>query len=48
MYYLVSYQVQGSAPVVYVATVDNLMATIDSALEESKASPVLVSQAKSL
>jgi hypothetical protein len=48
MYYLVSYQVQGSAPVVYVASDSNLMATIDSALEESKGSPVLVSQAKSL
>lgn len=48
MYYLVSYQVQGSAPVVYVATVDNLMETIDSAIEESKGSPVLVSQAKAI
>lgn len=48
MYYLVSYQLQGSSPVVYVASDSNLMATIDSALEESKGSPVFVSQAKSL
>lgn len=48
MYYLVSYQVQGSAPVVYVATSDNLMETIDFAIAESKGSPVLVSQAKFL
>lgn len=46
--YLVSYQKQGSAPVVYVASDNNLMATINQALKESDGSPVLVSSAKTI
>jgi len=46
--YLVSYQKQGSVPVVYVASDDNLMATVDQALKESEGVPVLVSIAKTI
>ena len=46
--YLISYQKQGSAPVVYVAGDNNLMATINQALKESDGSPVLVSSAKTI
>lgn len=46
--YLVSYQKQGSAPVVYVASDNNLMATVDQALKESNGAPVLVSSAKTI
>lgn len=46
--YLISYQKQGSAPVVYVASNDNFMATIDHALKESGDAPVLVSSAKTI
>lgn len=46
--YLISYQKQGSAPVVYVAVSDNLMATVNKALEESEGLPVLVSSAKTI
>lgn len=46
--YLISYQKQGSTPVVYVASNDNLMATVNKALEESEGSPVLVSSAKTI
>lgn len=46
--YLISYQKQGSAPVVYVASDNNLMATVNQALKESEGSPVLVSSAKTI
>lgn len=46
--YLISYQKQGSAPVVYVASDNNLMATINQALKESEVAPVLVSFAKTI
>lgn len=46
--YLVSYQKQGSASVIYVASEDNLMATINQALEESEGLPVLVSSVKTI
>lgn len=46
--YLISYQKQGSAPVVYVAGDDTLMATVDQALKESEGSPVLVSSTKTI
>lgn len=48
MFYLVSYQTQGHAPQVYVATEENLMDTVNQALKESGSSPVLVSQADSI
>ena len=46
--YLISYQKQGSAPVVYVASDNSLMATINQALTESDGAPVLVSSAKTV
>ena len=46
--YLVSYQKQGSSPVVYVAGADTLMATVNQALKESEGVPVLVSSAKTI
>lgn len=46
--YLVSYQKQGSTPVVYVAGDNNLMATINQALKETEGAPVLVSSAKTI
>ena len=46
--YLISYQKQGSAPVVYVASENNLMATVSQALKESEGAPVLVSSAKTI
>lgn len=46
--YLISYQKQGSTPIVYVANDDNLMATVNQALKESEGSPVLVSSAKTI
>lgn len=46
--YLISYQTQGSAPVVYVASDNNLMATVNQALKESEGAPVLVSSAKTI
>ncbi len=46
--YLISYQKQGSAPVVYVAGDSTLMATINQALKESDGAPVLVSSAKTI
>lgn len=46
--YLISYQKQGSTPVVYVASESNLMATVNQALIESEGSPVLVSSAKTI
>ena len=46
--YLVSYQKQGSAPVVYVADMTSLLDTIDLALKEADGSPVLVSSAKTI
>ena len=46
--YLISYQKQGSTPVVYVAGDNNLMATINQALKESEGVPVLVSSAKTV
>lgn len=46
--YLISYQKQGSAPVVYVASDNNLMATVNQALKESDDAPVLVSSAKTI
>ena len=46
--YLISYQKQGSSPVVYVASDNNLMATINQALKESEGTPVLVSSAKTI
>lgn len=46
--YLISYQKQGFAPVVYVASNETLMATINQVLKESEDSPVLVSCAKTI
>lgn len=46
--YLISYQKQGSAPVVYVASDNSLMATVNQALKESDGAPVLVSSAKTI
>lgn len=46
--YLVSYQKQGSSPVVYVASDNTLMATVSQALKESEGVPVLVSSAKTI
>ena len=46
--YLISYQKQGSAPVVYVASDNNLMVTVNQALKESDGVPVLVSSAKTI
>ena len=46
--YLISYQKQGSSPVVYVASDNALMATINQALKESEGAPVLVSSAKTI
>ena len=46
--YLISYQKQGSSPVVYVAGDNTLMATINQALKESEGVPVLVSSAKAI
>lgn len=46
--YLISYQKQGSAPVVYVASDNSLMATVNQALKESDGVPVLVSSAKTI
>lgn len=46
--YLISYQKQGSAPVVYVSSEESLMITINQALKESGGSPVLVSSAKTI
>lgn len=46
--YLISYQKQGSSPVVYVAGDNILMATINQALKESEGAPVLVSSAKTI
>ena len=46
--YLISYQKQGSAPVVYVASEESLMITINHALKNSEGSPVLVSFAKTV
>lgn len=46
--YLISYQKQGSSPVVYVAGDATLMATINQALKESDGVPVLVSSAKTI
>lgn len=46
--YLISYQKQGSSPVVYVASDNDLTATLDQALKESEGTPVLVSLAKTI
>lgn len=46
--YLISYQKQDSAPVVYVASEESLMITVNQALKESKGAPVLVSTAKTV
>ena len=46
--YLISYQKQGSAPVVYVANESTFMATVNQALKESEGSPVLVSSVKTI
>lgn len=46
--YLISYQKQGSLPVVYVASDNTLMATVNQALKESEGAPVLVSSAKTI
>lgn len=46
--YLISYQKQGSTPVVYVAGDNTLMATVSQALKESDGAPVLVSSAKTI
>ena len=46
--YLISYQKQGSSPVVYVAGNNTLMATIDQLLKESEGLPILVSSAKTI
>ena len=46
--YLISYQKQGSAPVVYVAGDNTLVATLNQALMESEDAPVLVSSAKTI
>lgn len=46
--YLISYQKQGSAPVVYVAGESTLMPTVNQALKESDGAPVLISSAKTI
>ena len=46
--YLVSYQKQGFAPVVYVADMTSLLDTVDQALKESDGAPVLISSAKTI
>lgn len=46
--YLISYQKQGSSPVVYVASDNTLMATVNQALKDSEGAPVLVSSAKTI
>ena len=46
--YLISYQKQGSSPVVYVAGNNTLMATIDQLLKESEGLPILVSFVKTI
>lgn len=46
--YLISYQKQGSAPVVYVASDATLMDTVNQALKESDGVPVLISSAKTI
>jgi len=46
--YLISYQKQGSAPVVYVACENALMVTVNQALKESDGIPVLISLAKTI
>lgn len=46
--YLISYQKQGSSLVVYVASDNTLMATVNQALKESEGAPVLVSSAKTI
>ena len=46
--YLISYQKQGSTPVVYVANDNSLMSTVNQALKESEGAPVLVSSAKTI
>lgn len=46
--YLISYQKQGSSPVVYVADNNTLMVTVNQALKESEGAPVLVSSAKTI
>lgn len=46
--YLVSYQKQNEAPVIYVASETSLMATVNKALEESAGTPVIVSLARTL
>lgn len=46
--YLISYQKQGSTPVVYVACENALMATVNQALKDSDGIPVLISLAKTI
>lgn len=46
--YLISYQKQGSAPVIFVASGDNLLAAVNQALKDSDGAPVLVSSAKTI
>lgn len=46
--YLISYQKQGSAPVVYVACENALMTTVNQALKDSDGIPVLISLAKTI
>lgn len=46
--YLISYQKQGSSPVVYAAGDNTLIATINQALKESEGAPVWVSSAKTI
>lgn len=46
--YLISYQKQGFAPVVYVACENSLMTTVNQALKESDGTPVLISLAKTI
>ena len=46
--YLVSYQKQRSAPVVYVADTTSLLDTVDQALKESDGVPVIISPAKTI
>lgn len=46
--YLVSYQKQVSAPVIYVADMTSLLDTVDQALKEAEGVPVIVSQAKTI
>lgn len=46
--YLVSYQKQGSSPVVYVADMTSLLDTVDQALKEADGTPIIISQAKTI